>query len=87
MSPTTPDPRSADVGAALRRSAARPDPELASLVDRLAATADREGVLDVAYRTVDSPVGTPLLAATTVGLVRVAYDVEDHDAVLARLAG
>ena len=27
--------------------------------------------------------GTLLLAATTVGLVRVAFDVEDHDAVLA----
>ena len=44
-------------------------------------------LLDVAYRTVDSPVGTLLLAATTVGLVRVAYDIEDHDAVLATLAG
>ena len=29
------------------------------------------------------PVGTLLLAATTAGLVRVAYDVEGHDAVLA----
>jgi methylated-DNA-[protein]-cysteine S-methyltransferase len=49
-----------------------------------AAAADR--LLDVAYRTVDSPVGPLLLAATTVGLVRVAYDVEDHDAVLTTLA-
>jgi methylated-DNA-[protein]-cysteine S-methyltransferase len=44
------------------------------------------GVLDVAYRTIDTPVGTLLLAATDVGLVRVAYDIEGHDAVLARLA-
>ena len=44
-------------------------------------------MLDVAYRTVDSPVGTLLLAATTVGLVRVAFDIEDHDTVLARLGG
>jgi methylated-DNA-[protein]-cysteine S-methyltransferase len=43
-------------------------------------------VLDVAYRTIDTPVGTLLLAATTAGLVRVAYDVEGHDAVLAGLA-
>ncbi len=43
-------------------------------------------MLDVAYRTVDTPVGTLLLAATTAGLVRVAYDVEGHDAVLAGLA-
>ena len=31
------------------------------------------GLLDVAYATVDSPVGTLLLAATPRGLVRVAY--------------
>ena len=56
------------------------------LHSRLEDLADREGVLDVAYRTIDSPVGTLLLAATTAGLVRVAYDVEDHDAVLTKLA-
>src|ERR1700749_1270615 len=39
-----------------------------------------------ANHTVDTPVGTLLLAATTAGLVRVAYDVEGHDAVLAGLA-
>ena len=53
---------------------------------RLEHDAEEAGVLDVAYRTVDSPVGTLLLAATDVGLVRVAYAIEDHDAVLARLA-
>ena len=53
---------------------------------RLEHAADTDGVLDVAYRTIDTPVGTLLLAATTVGLVRVAYDVEGHDAVLGRLA-
>jgi methylated-DNA-[protein]-cysteine S-methyltransferase len=57
------------------------------LRDRLAEEAAREGLLDVAYRTVDSPLGPLLLAATPVGLVRVAYSAEDHDAVLARLAG
>lgn len=55
-------------------------------LDRLrAALADRasaEGVLDVAYRVVDSPVGPLLLAATAAGTVRVAFGVEDHDAVL-----
>lgn len=53
---------------------------------RLAAAADDAGLLDVAYRTVDTPVGRLLLAATDRGLVRVAYALEDHDAVLARLA-
>jgi methylated-DNA-[protein]-cysteine S-methyltransferase len=56
------------------------------LRDRLAAAAQAEGVLDVAYRTFDTPVGPLLLAATDVGLVRVAYAGEDHDKVLQTLA-
>lgn len=59
---------------------------LTQLHRRLEYDADTADVLDVAYRTVDTPVGTLLLAATTAGLVRVAYDVEGHDAVLAGLA-
>ena len=53
---------------------------------RLARGAERAGVLDVAYRTLDSPVGPLLLAATTEGLVRVAFEGEDHDVVLGSLA-
>ena len=34
----------------------------------------------------DSPIGPLLLAATPAGLVRVAFEREDHDAVLAQLA-
>ena len=60
--------------------------ELRGLHDRLAAAAQRDGILDVSYRTVDSPVGLLLLAATDAGLVRVAFDSEDHDAVLQLLA-
>jgi methylated-DNA-[protein]-cysteine S-methyltransferase len=60
---------------------------LARLHTRLEHAADAAEVLDVAYRTIDTPVGTLLLAATTAGLVRVAYDSEGHDAVLAALAG
>jgi methylated-DNA-[protein]-cysteine S-methyltransferase len=63
------------------------DDTLARLHQRLERDAATDQLLDVAYRIVDSPVGTLLLAATTVGLLRVAYDVEDHDAVLAKLAG
>jgi methylated-DNA-[protein]-cysteine S-methyltransferase len=62
------------------------DDALARLRDRLGRDAADADLLDVAYRTVDSPVGPLLLAATTVGLVRVAYDVEGHDAVLGALA-
>jgi methylated-DNA-[protein]-cysteine S-methyltransferase len=61
--------------------------EFASLYARLVAQAEDEGLLDVAYRTLDTPVGTLLLAATPSGLVRVAYEREDLDAVLASLAG
>ncbi len=59
---------------------------LARLHQRLERDAATGELLDVAYRTVDSPVGVLLLAATPVGLLRVAYDVEDHDAVLTTLA-
>jgi methylated-DNA-[protein]-cysteine S-methyltransferase len=60
--------------------------KLAELHARLTADAQRDGVLDIAYRIVDSPVGPLLLAATDHGVVRVAYAREDHDAVLQTLA-
>ena len=53
---------------------------------RLEEAASAAGLLDVAYRTLDTPVGALLLAATPKGLVRVAYTREDHDLVLERLA-
>jgi methylated-DNA-[protein]-cysteine S-methyltransferase len=59
---------------------------LARLRAGLERAAEAEGLLDVAYTTVDSPVGPLLLAATPKGLVRVAYDIEDHDRVLDTLA-
>jgi methylated-DNA-[protein]-cysteine S-methyltransferase len=62
------------------------DNMMAALRDRLQRDADAADLLDVAYRTIDTPVGALLLAATTTGLVRVAYDIEGHDAVLAGLA-
>jgi methylated-DNA-[protein]-cysteine S-methyltransferase len=63
------------------------DPEhLHRLHDRLVAAAQRDRLLDIAYRTVDSPVGPLLLAATRAGLVRVAYASENHGAVLQTLA-
>lgn len=53
---------------------------------RLERAADQADLLDVGYRTLDTPLGTLLLAATPVGLVRVAYASEGHDAVLTALA-
>ena len=64
-----------------------PDPAaLSRLRDSLVGDAAAAGLLDVAYRTLDTPVGTLLLAATEQGLVRVAFDIEDHDQVLVTLA-
>ena len=73
----TPDLKKAFPGdpAALRR-----------LQAQLATAAERDGILDVAYRIVDTPVGPLLLAATDAGLVRVAYASEGHDDVLRSLA-
>lgn len=59
---------------------------LSRLRRRLALAADAGGLLDVAYTTIDSPVGGLLLAATPKGLVRVAYEIEDHDRVLDTLS-
>jgi methylated-DNA-[protein]-cysteine S-methyltransferase len=47
---------------------------------RLDLAAETAGLLDVAYATLDSPAGTLLLAATSRGLVRIAY--LDNDAQL-----
>lgn len=52
-------------------------------LERHAAAAD---LLDVAYRTVDTPLGALLLAATEKGLLRVAFAREGFDDVLATIA-
>lgn len=58
----------------------------AELHARLVGQAAAEGLIDVAYRTLDTPIGSLLLATTTKGLVRVAFPSEGHDQVLADLA-
>lgn len=73
--------------AELSTLAAAPTPgELSALRDRLVAAAEREGLVDVAYRVVDSPFGPLLVAATPAGVVRVAFAAEGHGNVLAELA-
>ena len=62
------------------------DGELRRLHDRLVTAADEDGILDIGYTTIDSPVGPLLLAATSQGLIRVAYQNQDHDRVLSMLA-
>ena len=62
------------------------DDDITRLHARLAAAAERNDLLDVAYRTVDSPVGALLIASTPAGLVRLAFSSEGHDAVLQNLS-
>jgi methylated-DNA-[protein]-cysteine S-methyltransferase len=63
------------------------DPDaMARLHGRLERAAEQTDLLDIGYRTLDTPLGSLLLAATPVGLLRVAYASEDHDAVLTALA-
>ena len=59
---------------------------LGRLHERLEARAVGEAAPDVHYRTVDSPLGPLLVAATEAGVVRVAFDREGLDAVLQSLA-
>jgi methylated-DNA-[protein]-cysteine S-methyltransferase len=62
------------------------EPELAVLRLRLAEEAERGGLLDVGYRTVDTPLGRLLVAATANGLVRLAFESEGEESVLEELA-
>ena len=58
----------------------------AALLRRLATRAEAEGVLDVAYAQVDSPLGPLTVAASRRGLLRIAYPDRPLDEVLAALA-
>jgi methylated-DNA-[protein]-cysteine S-methyltransferase len=62
------------------------DDDLLTLRADLAVRAGQADVLDVAYRSIDSPVGPLLVASTVAGLVRVAFELEDFDVVLQSLA-
>lgn len=55
-------------------------------LDRFTDRADAEGLLDVAYTTVDSPFGPLLLAATPRGLVKVSFPQFGTEATLEELA-
>jgi methylated-DNA-[protein]-cysteine S-methyltransferase len=59
---------------------------MSDFAQRLADRAEREGLLDVAYASVDTPLGTGLVAATRRGIVRVALPNERTDDVLSALA-
>jgi methylated-DNA-[protein]-cysteine S-methyltransferase len=60
---------------------------LARLRDGLSDRAADVGLLDLGFRTIDSPLGSLLLVASERGLIRIAFASQDHDRVLTELAG
>ena len=69
---------------ALRRT--RHNHDSAAAAGAFLDRAEREGLIDVAYATLDSPVGDLLVAGTRRGLVRIAFGGVPHDKVLVELA-
>jgi len=72
----------------LKRLAPSADADLSARAasDRLAAAAVDRDLLDVAVARVASPIGELLVAVTPRGLAYVAFEDEDRDELLARLA-
>ena len=60
--------------------------DLARLRERVAERAAGERLLDVAYATLDSPVGELTVFVTPRGVVRVAFADEPRDAILDEMA-
>jgi len=76
-----------DLESAIRSAARGLAGPSGDLGERLAARAADEGLLDVAYASVDSPLGELTAAITPAGLVRLAYtDFRGQDEVLEDLA-
>jgi methylated-DNA-[protein]-cysteine S-methyltransferase len=57
-----------------------------SAARRLVERAEREGLADVAYATVDTPLGTALVAGTERGLLRVMLPNDSVDRVLDQIS-
>ena len=75
----------AEVRAAVR-AGSEGEVDVAALRGRLAERASGEGLLDVAYCEIESPVGSLLAVATPGGLVQLGYPSQPRDEVLESLA-
>ncbi len=65
----------------------RPDSDLArAAAERFAERAAEEGLVEIAYASIDSPFGEVILAATDRGLVRVNLPAYEPEGFLARLS-
>jgi methylated-DNA-[protein]-cysteine S-methyltransferase len=60
--------------------------EAAAAASRIAAIAEQEELVDISYSSIDSPFGPLLAAASTRGLVRLAFPEEGVESVLERVA-
>ena len=76
-----------DLETTLRRAPSPAEADTAAAAARLSERAARDGLLDVAYAVVPSPLGDLVAAATPRGLVRLAYEDGRLDDVLDGLAG
>lgn len=55
-------------------------------LEKVASAAAASGLVDIAYGAVDTPVGRLLVAQTSKGICRVAFEEEEEGAVLQELA-
>lgn len=62
------------------------DGKLKRIASRIADRAGEEGLVDVAYGTLDTPMGTLLIASTKRGLVRIALPGADLDVFVSELS-
>jgi methylated-DNA-[protein]-cysteine S-methyltransferase len=76
-----------DIKREIRAATGRSYAEAAEAASRrLAVEAAGGGLVDVAFTETESPLGTPLIASTPKGLVRLAYPDEDREEVLEDLS-
>jgi methylated-DNA-[protein]-cysteine S-methyltransferase len=76
-----------DLGRTLKDAATRASAERsAKAATDLARRAAEEGLADIAYDTVESPVGPLVAAATPRGVLRISYDHDQLDRFLEELA-
>lgn len=59
---------------------------MTDFVERFAVRASEEGLLDVAYATVDTPIGTAIVVGTRKGVVRIGLPGSRLDDVLGEVA-
>ena len=76
-----------DVRRTLKEAASRDSAErAAAAAERLSRTAAEDGLADVAYAVVDSPIGPLMVAVTPRGLLRLGFDSDWLDRFVAEIA-